>query len=623
MAFWYLKMILEIFYFIAILAVGNIIGRKVISLIGIEPDSVLEGFLVSISIGMGCLSFITFGLGIIGLLHNWIFVALFSIIILLFSKELIITAKGLLDYLRRFNYRQITQAINISIILAIFVIFILLNLIAVFAPPSEMDTLSYHLAVPKLYATSHKIYYIPDIPYSNFPFFTEMLFTLGLFHSSSLAIMFTFFFSIGTVLAIYLLTKRFISAKAALLASIIFYSLPIISERSSQALVEIPLTFYTIVSFYALFKWMESKSQRWLIVSAVFSGFVASIKLNGTFHIIIVSCIVIYWLLAKCKASFKTTLKALFIYGGIAIIIVSFWYIKSYIYTGNPVYPFMYKLFGGEYWSHYLSEYQAEALANYGIGNGILDYIFLPWNITIHGAAFDSFTGISPVFLGFLPLLFFIIREKLDKAKYLLFYSLVFITIWFFSSQQARFLLPVLALLTIVASLTIIRLLERPLLKPIIGMLVIFMLLFNLVLALGINIKKIPVAMGIESKEKYLANLKDFNPYNVSEFINDLEPKSKTLLIGLFRVYYIDNRFVHGTPALQGFVDYSKIRDEDSFAKKLEELNISHIAIERHFANDIINKNIPYLNEFLNNSAVLVYEHRGTKVYQLKVNGKV
>jgi len=54
----------------------------------------------------------------------------------------------------------------------------------VLTPPISVDEVAYHMAVPKLYVNHHSVYYLATIPHSNWPFETEMLFTLGLLLSS-------------------------------------------------------------------------------------------------------------------------------------------------------------------------------------------------------------------------------------------------------------------------------------------------------------------------------------------------------------------------------------------------------------------------------------------------------
>ena len=610
-------MVLEVIYFALILMVSILIGRKILSLIALKINSSHEGILISITVGIGALSFITFTLGILGLLYKWVFLTMFIIIFILSTREIKLIASDVLSLIGRLKLVLWRPLLSVELLIILLIIlFMLINFIAVFAPPSEMDTISYHIAVPKLYAKQHSIYYIPDIILSNYPFFTEMLFLLALIlKNSTTAIMFTFFFSILSAWGAYLFTKQFISKKSAMFATLIFYSLPIMSERSSQAMVEIPLAFYTLISIYSLFRWMESNNVSWLILSGILSGFIASIKLTGYIHTIIICIIIFYWILFKKKGSIGYTIKQLFYFAGISTLISFPWYLKTYIYTGNPVFPLMYNLFGGRYFNSYVSEQLSLFLGYYGYGKDIFNYLLLPWNITMHGTIFDAVTGITPIFLAFIPMLFFI-RTNLN-IKYLMFYSFAFITIWFLLSQQARFLLPVFLLLSIVSAYTVINLLERYPVKHFISALIIFMLSFNLLLSIGINIKKFPVVFGFESEEKYLDNLKDFNPYNVSMVINSLDKTTKTLLIGLHRGYYIDNDYIHGNPEYDAFIDYTKLKTPDELSQRLHEVGITHILVDRHFTSEYITKNIPYLNEYLDKSATLIYEHKDTKLYEL------
>src|SRR5207244_3620128 len=111
------------------------------------------------------------------------------------------------------------------------------------------------------------------------------------------------------------------------------------------------------------------------------------------------------------------------------VVVASPWYVKSYLWTNNPVYPFLYRLFPhSKYWNERADEgYRAEQ-ASFGRGHGVRALLDLPWDVTMHGADFfntafknprarpeqrqtgDILGGISAVFLGLLPLALFLDR---------------------------------------------------------------------------------------------------------------------------------------------------------------------------------------------------------------------
>ena len=57
--------------------------------------------------------------------------------------------------------------------------------------------------------------------------------------------------------------------------------------------------------------------------------------------------------------------------GGFALLaaaVAAPWYLKSYLWTGNPVYPFYYELFGGRYWTPQRAHEYALAQQAFGMG---------------------------------------------------------------------------------------------------------------------------------------------------------------------------------------------------------------------------------------------------------------
>ena len=147
------------------------------------------------------------------------------------------------------------------------------------------------------------------------------------------------------------------------------------------------------------------------------------------------------------------------------------WYLKNWAFTGNPVYPFLYDLFGGLYWDSFRAEWYAAA--GTGLGFRPATLLALPWLLTLgvrDANYWDGRTG--PLILLFLPLilLYAIFRyrppfaDQRDAAEpepfvldSLLIFALaqfVFWTlgvIWSRSLWQSRLLLPGLVALAPVA----------------------------------------------------------------------------------------------------------------------------------------------------------------------------
>ncbi|HEX6386223.1 MAG TPA: hypothetical protein VF177_16245, partial [Anaerolineae bacterium] len=177
-----------------------------------------------------------------------------------------------------------------------------------------------------------------------------------------------------------------------------------------------------------------------LAMGLKYTSFVAPLVLAG----------MIAW---QYRASLLGTVRPLLLFALPAALVASPWYIKNWVFTGNPIYPFV---FGGLFWD----EFRAAAYAGSGTGLGFdpIALLRLPHDLTLalHDASQDGPTG--PLFLIFLPWLLFYAFSRLSREtplafRLLLLFALAQYAFWtvgvIFSAGlwQSRLLLPALVAL--------------------------------------------------------------------------------------------------------------------------------------------------------------------------------
>src|SRR5439155_25162351 len=81
---------------------------------------------------------------------------------------------------------------------------------------------------------------------------------------------------------------------------------------------------------------------------------------------------------------------AVFAFGLAAIAVGSPWYIKSYVWTHNPVYPFFYHLFPRSvHWNRAFDDAYRHEQQSFGRpGHTLLDIFRAPWDLAFHARDF-------------------------------------------------------------------------------------------------------------------------------------------------------------------------------------------------------------------------------------------
>lgn len=543
-----------------------------------EFDSQIEEFVFSVGIGLGCISYLVFALSALRLLYvpvGYVFLSVLTIFMYRHFRRI----------LSKMNWNVSVELKTFEIILVIIIgQHVLANFInALSLPVSACDDLSYHLAVPKIYIQNHGFEYIPYIIHSNWPFLMEMLYTLGLLLTGQALVpqLFHFLTSVLTVITIYLFGRKYFSQRTGILASVIFYTTFVVRQNVSIAHIDIGLTFFELLAVYAFVNWFYSEQKKWLILSATGCGLSMATKLTGLFPLVILSAGVFYKIIAVNKQSLVKVLKPILLLGTISITIVSPWFLKSYIHTGNPVWPFAYKIFGGANWSpKYDRQFEVVVKSHGANRRGFINYLLLPFNLIRHGGDF----GYKPqhfftVFFIYFILFMVFIRKTPQLIKYLLAYSFIYVSLFFQIGQETRFLLPVLPVLSLILAFWVEQFYTHgKYVFKIFAFCIIIPLVYRFPLTSRSHYKRMPMVLGMETRENYLQ--RSLEVYPIFAWINqNLSNDARVLIIGDLRCFYCDRDYVWSCPLSQAYINYDLFRSVSDFKNRLKELNITHAAV--------------------------------------------
>ncbi|MEP6946678.1 MAG: glycosyltransferase family 39 protein [Acidobacteriota bacterium] len=437
-----------------------------------------------------------------------------------------------------------------------------LAFVASLAPPVAKDTLLYHFAVPKAYIAQHGNAFIDGNIASYLALGTEMhmvwAMLLGGFVSSRAAEIaggvITFSFLPLLLAALFGWARETgLSRRWSLIAVLLVATVPTAFHVASSGYIDIALALNVTLAIGSLCRWWTDRENGSLIMIAIFLGAALAIKLTALF-VVAAFALVIVFRARDGKDSAKvllTGIAALILAG----VIASPWYLRTWQATGSPVFPFYLSIWKGEAagWDVERSNlFQQMNKAYGGDDKNALEYVLTPWNLSVSAQPemaehFDGVLGVA--FLFGLPILIWGLWkfELPVEAKIGTAVAAVMFLFWLFSSQQLRYLLPILPVL----SLSIAASAEA--ISPVrSGLRQVWLFGFAAAAIVGILVsaawfcQKAPirVALGGETRDQYLMRNLDYYPYY--QAINTETPVgSRIWLINMRRdTYNIDRPVV-------------------------------------------------------------------------------
>jgi hypothetical protein len=453
-----------------------------------------------------------------------------------------------------------------------------------FIPPFLRDDIIYHLAVPKAIVNAGSFLMDPYNINANFPLLFEMPLVAFEYIKNWVSP-----FAVNLVMLIMLVSASFVfmrkhckvDKKWAVVAAICILYTPLLYDQLHSCYVEIFFTLLIVTGFseYLDYKKNSINTGAW-IRAVLFIGLSCAVKYFG----------LVYLLFIFTYEFFTGKRRALMYSGLLAAILVCIpWYLKNWICLGNPFYPMLNRLFPSEFLTLVRTEHFNSLANSYHYGRSLIDYLLVPVRI---------FTGYSQsVKLGMLGFggavsifyalsLFLSFKNPKNRILSILFFC--YGIIWVFTSQQIRFLFPVLLLSSFVGLEKFCELFNKKRLVIWLFFSLAFLQSLFLIVKSMNNDRITDLITGNISKGQFLAFHMTYS-YDVAEYVNkNLNSSSDRILtMGIFgRTYYFDVPTITVTY-------YDEVPFDRAFYKKdvnvagldsfLNKEKVSYILINRQF----------------------------------------
>jgi len=484
-----------------------------------------------------------------------------------------------------------------------------LGLVAALAPPSANDALMYHLALPKAFIASRGLIEVPYNMATYFPLGVEMhavwAMLLGQVGGPRMAEA-----AAGATLAAFgplvvLATYGWARARGvdrlwSAVAALTVASIPSVYFVIASQGVDVALAGYSALALIAVGRWWTTLDSRWLGLLAVAVGAALSAKLSAVALGVPLTVAVLLRAVAaernpppagrpSAGATLASGLGAL----GAGILLASPWYVRTWIWTGSPLFPFYSNIWPGHApgWDRGRAELLDGLLQVYGRSASVVDYVLSPFSVSILAQPelprhYEGVLG--PAFLVGVPLLVWAFRRRhldIDLRLVSLIAGAMFV-LWLMGSQVIRYLLPAMpalavAIATAAAAATVSwgpggRLLHGLLLDAAVANILV-------VTAWFAELNPLPVVLGGETRARFLERRLDSFPYY--ETINrDLPPEARVWLIDTQRdTYYLERPYfadyLFGTYTLAQWV--REAGDAEHVRARARALGITHLLV-RH-----------------------------------------
>ena len=423
-------------------------GASTLRLLGVRAAPGLEHLVLSAASGFLVISFASLLLAGFGL-YRPPAVALLIVIGCLVGvagRRDVITAESPLE-------RDSEDANATAAWLALTMTALAFGAVAALAPEKEWDALWYHLNLPRLWLDAGRPVDLVEEYVSLYPLTWQLVFGTGLVLGGAVGAKLLHFVCLPLLAAaVWLSGRRYLGTASSAAAVALVVTTPTMLWETGTAYVDVALAMHAAIACYALMRHAEQGELAWGVLAALHFGGAAATKHLGIVVTIVALTIFVFMMVRSGTRPGPAIRRALLI-GAAAAFVPLPWYVRSYLASGNPVFPELFSVFGAlppERWDAVTENGLAGFKARFGFGRSFVDLLRLPWDVTVHGARFGGSLG--PLFLVLIPAACLFPRRRAVLA--LAGGVVAYVGFWAspLSSYQMRFLMPAVAPMALLAA---------------------------------------------------------------------------------------------------------------------------------------------------------------------------
>jgi hypothetical protein len=430
-----------------VLATALVAGRW--ALRRLVPDEGLRSLPIATTTGLGLVGLGLLGLGLVHLLRADVILALAAVVHVAAARWWWRVGRAAESAIRRASWPAGVAAIGLLVALGPVIALALY-------PPVDYDATVYHLAYARQFARLHAVPFLEDLQPPIFPQLQELLFTAGFLLGSEPA---PHLVQLASVLLVALLLLTWdpggVPPVARQWATALWLGTPFALAMGAIAYVDAGMTLQTTGAVYAWTRARHPVAGRggWWAVAGACAGFAAATKYLGL--IFVVAGLVAA--AAAARAGRRAAPVLAFAAG--AVVAAGPWYLRLYLETGNPVFPYFSRWFGSGFWDPALEPTIVAhvpavlavgpwSLGLVSVGEGLAFLVRLPWDTLVHRDRFFWYPPLSPYYPLLMPFLLPVAVARRATRPVVL-TALAYAVICLLAPREPRYWLPVWPLLDV------------------------------------------------------------------------------------------------------------------------------------------------------------------------------
>jgi hypothetical protein len=537
--------------FLAVVAFG--VGKLLLDRLGQAPEAWIDRLSLALPLGLGALALGTLALGELGCLNRLgmsivlgvgIELGLVSILHAVRHAGSAVTTRGGLGSLQfpprakggNTDSSDVPARFGIPVLVCTALVLLGSSLCAL-APVTDGDALCYHLQVPKVFLIQGSVGFAPDLHETVYPLVTELLYALALEFRGPGACRWVQWM-LGLVFAanVVALARPSLGSRAWL-AGAIALAVPAVSNGMSAPLNDVALAAFGTAAILAWTHLYQNPTMPAALIAGAVAGLAIGVKYPALVLCGLLFLAIVLRPLFRVRERAEAVIPAgswlaiAGVYLAVMVAVGGCWYLRAYVHTGNPVFPYFGQFFGRSGIFEVASPDKRPLAVT-------------PWNLllalvpmSLDPARFDSFSHqFGPVFLLFLPAL--LLERAPRRVLGLVGLAYLFLMICLTQRQSMRFVLLALGPMSVgIAYLACGWSRRRTLPARLLIWCLILALGFEASLALARSRHAVNFVMGHESRSDYLARVEP--TFNIGQWAAANLPATARLIGQDHRGFYI------------------------------------------------------------------------------------